>query len=1714
MYIRPGNPGSTADNDKEKSTENAAEATSTGALGADLVILAQADSGTADPAASDGFIVEPAKEGEFDASSITQTFTSTEGGTITLPSGTSIERILISGEDLLIIGADGSVFLIENGALNVPSISIDGFTIPSGALAEAVSGVPEVQPAAGPESGSGQPGSSGNSFTTPEGSIADGFETVDLLGFTEFDTAAAQFEQRDPPLDEDTAPIFLGADTVRVEEDDLNQGLGIKYHYLSKKYAKNFWDQIENGDKDGNSVGNNEDGSIDAFTATGNLNIDFQDDGPAAINPIVFTPGQEAPEDLTSDGQQIVYSISADGLTLTASDEDGVVFTVVLDPTVPGGQYTFTLIDNIDHLPTEIGEELLNLGFDVTATDGDGSATVGEFEVEIQDDVPILLTKDMLEEPNENQYENESLRYDSDGEYGGEGYGDEQIMLRMGTVDEDDLNNFDPDHNADGDNVEGSHGTDGSADGAVKAYGSLGVLFGADDGEARSIVFNLGSDAGSTPETDAILTDVLEDGPREEPGSGNQLTACVKDQYGNDVEIPLTSKGEAVEYVLSEDGTTLLAFAGGIPEDPFGEDGDENEKYSGQGGSGGPRLVFKVTLDDDDYGYFKFTLFDQLDHPKTDDPDTEQVETAFEDTLVLKFGFTATDSDGDSIDSELTIKVKDDVPELNCPPKEDDYENWETVGENLIINGSFEQFEGELNQTNGDGSKWGKFDDSDVPGWKLGDSGNPIEIQKDVYDNNSDGEHELELDSDGNSTVYQEVPTHDCGYFKLSFDYSPRPGSDAETNPVEVWWNGELLTTLTGDGTDLDGFDWTTYTFLVEGNGDTGKLEFRGAGDSDSFGGLIDSVSLYEVQNPYQVQGFVDEDDLYTLLSHGTSPDDDTNWHFGLHFGTVATSGTLTTLVKGGADEEISFSFTDDAVATLEAQNLTSKGEPLSYYTYESEYGSFIVAVDDNGQEGPSLSDRPVFVLKLTEDGEFKFVLKDQLDHDDPGAGNTHDGAVEDILKIDFSEIVQVTDFDGDTVVLKDDSFVIKVKDDVPEQTGKYVHGHVDEDDLDTPLSQGTDADGYYYTFSPISTSGSLKPLVKVGADEINHGFHKKGAFDFASDATEKLEAKEITSKGETLHYQIVGNTIIAFADKNDNDDSFEPYHGDRKVFTLELTDNGTFKYTQFDQLDHDNPGAGNTHEGAVQDILKIDFSEIVKFSDFDGDTIILEDGSFVIKVKDDVPETTGKSITGFVDEDDLANLLSHGTSPDHDTGWFGQISATGSLKSLVNVGADEVNHGYHKKGSFDFTSDATETLKEKGLTSKGENLHYQVVGNKILAFADKHDDDDIYGHGDRIVFTLELSENGTFKYTQWDQLDHDNPGAGNTHEGAVQDILKIDFSEIVKFSDFDGDTIILEDNSFVIKVKDDVPEATGKKVWGYVNEDDLDTELSHGTSPDRDTGRDGEISTDGSLKKLVKVGADEVNHGFHKKGAFDFTSDATEKLEAKDITSKGESLQYQVVGNTIIAFADKNGDGKFDDGEHGDRQVFTLKLTDSGYFKYTQFDQLDHDNPGAGNTHDGAVQDILKIDFSEIVKFSDFDGDTIILEDGSFVIKIRDDVPETTGEKVSGHVSETDLDQFAAFGESPRVNSTGTSPDDDTRDDGSIGTSGSLKPLVKVGADEVNHGYHKKGEFNFKADTVATMQHAGLESKGQELSFRNRRQSADRLRQLSSGLPGLQREV
>ena len=198
------------------------------------------------------------------------------------------------------------------------------------------------------------------------------------------------------------------------------------------------------------------------------------------------------------------------------------------------------------------------------------------------------------------------------------------------------------------------------------------------------------------------------------------------------------------------------------------------------------------------------------------------------------------------------------------------------------------------------------------------------------------------------------------------------------------------------------------------------------------------------------------------------------------------------------------------------------------------------------------------------------------------------------------------------------------------------------------------------------------------------------------------------------------------------------------------------------------------------------------------------------------------------------------------------------------------------------------------GYTSKGAAITYTVTVNDGGTPSDLTDDVHTLTAtaGTRTVFTLEIDANGDYTFTLKDQIDHSD-GSDPDDE-----TLTIDFSSFVQFTDFDDDTIVLS-GGFSITVENDIPLANGAAVTRTVDEDDIDTTWSEGTSPDDGNG-DGSFTGDpnvdnggpafvtGTLSGVVSIGADEVPVGT---AVYGFASDIVDQMEALGLFSK-QSVQ------------------------------------------------------------------------------------------------------------------------------------------------------------------------------------------------------------------------------
>ena len=121
---------------------------------------------------------------------------------LVLPAGVTLDNLTVQGRDLVIHAADGTTYIIHDGAVFVPTLVIDGVSVPPLNLAALLIGA-EIQPAAGAVQ------SSGNNFADPVGDIQDAYNLGDLLPYTELAFGSPSDQEVIPGVDSEPTSLII-----------------------------------------------------------------------------------------------------------------------------------------------------------------------------------------------------------------------------------------------------------------------------------------------------------------------------------------------------------------------------------------------------------------------------------------------------------------------------------------------------------------------------------------------------------------------------------------------------------------------------------------------------------------------------------------------------------------------------------------------------------------------------------------------------------------------------------------------------------------------------------------------------------------------------------------------------------------------------------------------------------------------------------------------------------------------------------------------------------------------------------------------------------------------------------------------------------------------------------------------------------------------------------------------------------------------------------------------------------------------------------------------------------------------------------------------------------------------------------------------------------------------------------------------------------------
>ncbi|WP_319774073.1 DUF5801 repeats-in-toxin domain-containing protein [Breoghania sp.] len=885
---------------------------------------------------------------------------------------------------------------------------------------------------------------------------------------------------------------------------------------------------------------------------------------------------------LDSDGVNVFFRMAADGQSIEGYKEGTgeVVLRATLD--TDSADWTVDLLGNIDHQPGDTGRGAgQSINFAVAARDGDGDILDVTLSTRILDDEPTASysgTKDIQEAAIGGVFAPSSVNGQLVFDGGADGATVTDFSLRT-VLDMDAPGGF-PALQSNGVPVDVASST--AANGVITLTGTAGgapifTMTVQPDGQyvfelqgpvdhpdinesmtadELRLVFDFtvtDGDGDSTSFNDGTLQiDIRDDAPT----ASYSGTQDVQEATIGGVFQASSVNGQLV-FDGGADGATVTDFSlrtvldmdapGGFPAlQSNGVPVDVASSTAANGvitltGTAGGAPIFTMTVQPD--GQYVFELQGPVDHP-----DINESMTA--DELRLVFDFTVTDGDGDSTsfnDGTLQIDIRDDAP---------------TASPSTTV--------------------W--LDDDDLAGGNPGGTGDnnaPVNVTGMLN-------HSFGADADGASISWSGITVHHGAGLNLTHEVTDggatllikQDGVTVVTGTLNQA-TGAYEITQQQPVSHVSGGDENQVTFqfrytVTDGDGDTASSYLWVNVDDDTPELNGNTLTLK-----------VDEDDIATAWSSGTSPDD--GYGDGSSTGGTTSSvgaamveGDFSTLVNGGADQPLTFSFVSGTLAAAAGLNLTSGGTALTY-TLDTSGDPQVLTGSANGHE--------VLTITLDADGGYVIALSDQLDHaDGQGQGNDLVGAGPAIV---LGDIIQATDGDGDAVLLGS-NVTLQITDDVP-VISAVPSGFIDADVLVSPASD--------------NITGSLG--IAFGADDANTDMGQPGdravTFTDTGDAGANVTVMSggspvtLTSGGETVSFAFDGDTLVAFTGGDPSAN---------QVFTVALDDaSGEYDFTLLSNLDY----AGLSD--AANNVLDLSFDFTA--TDSDGDTA---DGTFQVTVDDTSP--------------------------------------------------------------------------------------------------------------------------------------------------------------------------------------------------------------------------------------------------------------------------------------------------------------------------------------------------------------------------------------------------------------------------------------------------------------------------------------------------------------
>jgi T1SS-143 domain-containing protein len=406
-------------------------------------------------------------------------------------------------------------------------------------------------------------------------------------------------------------------------------------------------------------------------TVSGSVTINVSGDGLAGVSGNNSFASTYA---LTHNGQAVTVAYDASTQTYWGYVPNvAYVFELKINT---DGSYVFKQHGQIDHANPNDPNDFVDLAFGVMATDGDGDVGQGTITIRVNDDGPRAVNETLTTEEGASAVTGNVLSNDAVGQDGGASV---KSITYNGTVYNIAAGGSTTINAAGGTLVLNSTGaytftpkTNGMSDDVTDVFS---YTMQDRDGDTSSATLSVTTNGDDTPIVSAGFNQV------DETGGFDAVSGTLSIDTGRDGLGGVTGNGwSAASQNLTWNGQQIT-----ISYDAA------NNRYIGHV----PGVVHVFTMQYNANGTYTFTQHAKMDHAGAGDAN---------DAFDIHFGYRATDGDGDTADSHVTIRVFDDGPQLSYGHQAVDETNgayWVsgTVWNNLGMDGGTIALNGSVSAT-------------------------------------------------------------------------------------------------------------------------------------------------------------------------------------------------------------------------------------------------------------------------------------------------------------------------------------------------------------------------------------------------------------------------------------------------------------------------------------------------------------------------------------------------------------------------------------------------------------------------------------------------------------------------------------------------------------------------------------------------------------------------------------------------------------------------------------------------------------------------------------------------------------------------------------------------------------------------------------------------------------------------------------------------------